>query len=126
MEGRNLLIFGILGILALSCGTQRKVSRMRQENAQASLALGMDTSFVPKIKNKQVTRDTLKVKDDDGREILIMKAIRDDASGEMVATEQLDAAVVTARFRNIAERHNKIDIAFQVIVPGSMQDSAMR
>ena len=123
MKGRNLLIFGILGILALSCGTQRKVSRMRQENAQASLALGMDTSFVPKIKNKQVTRDTLKVKDDDGREILIMKAIRDDASGEMVATEQLDAAVVTARFRNIAERHNKIDIAFQVIVPGSMQDS---
>ena len=110
-------------LLVLSCGTQRKVSRIRQENAQATLALGMDTSFVPKIQNKKVTRDTLKVKDDDGREILIMKAVKDNASGEMVATEQLDAAVVTARFRNIAERHNKIDLAFQVIVPASMQDS---
>ncbi|MBR1926855.1 MAG: hypothetical protein IJ840_03760 [Bacteroidales bacterium] len=123
MKGRDTLVLAAMVLLVLSCGTQRKVSRIRQENAQATLALGMDTSFVPKIQNKKVTRDTLKVKDDDGREILIMKAVKDNASGEMVATEQLDAAVVTARFRNIAERHNKIDLAFQVIVPASMQDS---
>ena len=52
-----------------------------------------------------------------------MKAIRDEESGEMVATETLDAAKVTARFRNIAERHGKVDLAFQIIVPAAMQDS---
>lgn len=123
MKSSKLLIFFILVLIIFSCSTQRKITRVRQENAQATLALGMDTSFVPTIRNQKVTRDTLKVKDDDGREILIMKAIKDDISGDMVATEQLDAAVVTARFRNIAERHNKIDLAFQVIVPASMRDS---
>lgn len=113
MKSSKLLIFFILVLIIFSCSTQRKITRVRQENAQATLALGMDTSFVPTIRNQKVTRDTLKVKDDDGREILIMKAIKDDISGDMVATEQLDAAVVTARFRNIAERHNKIDLAFQ-------------
>jgi hypothetical protein len=51
-----------------------------------------------------------------------MKAIKDE-NGEMVAHDVLDAAVVTARFRNVAERHGKVDIEFQVIVPQSMQDS---
>ena len=68
-------------------------------------------------------RDTLRIKDDDGTELLLMKAIRDEESGEMVATETLDAAKVTARFRNIAERHGKVDLAFQIIVPAAMQDS---
>ena len=51
-----------------------------------------------------------------------MKAVRDE-DGEMVAADVLDAAVVTARFRNVAERHGKIDLEFQIIVPQSMQDS---
>ena len=51
-----------------------------------------------------------------------MKAIKDE-NGEMVAHDVLDAAVVTARFRNVAERHGKVVIEFQVIVPQSMQDS---
>ena len=49
--------------------------------------------------------------------------MEDEESGEMVATETLDAAKVTARFRNIAERHGKVDLAFQIIVPAAMQDS---
>ena len=31
--------------------------------------------------------------------------------------------MVTARFRNVAERHGKIDLEFQVVVPPEMQDS---
>ena len=52
-----------------------------------------------------------------------MKAIKDDLTGEMVASDMIDAATVTARFRNIAERQGKVDLAFQVIVPKSMIDS---
>ncbi len=68
-------------------------------------------------------RDTLKVTGLDGREVFIMKAIRDEDSGDMVATEQLDAAMVTARFRNIAERNGRVDLEFQLIVPPQMTDS---
>ena len=89
----------------------------------AQLSLGRQESFVPEIKNEKVSRDTLKFKDDDGTEIIIMKAVKDDETGEMVAADVLDAAMVTARFRNIAERKGKVDLAFQVIVPASMRDS---
>ena len=75
------------------------------------------------IKNEKVVRDTLKIKNDDGTEILIMKAVKDEETGEMITTDVLDAAMVVARFRNIAERKGKVDLAFQVIVPASMRDS---
>ena len=68
-------------------------------------------------------RDTLTVKDDEGNDIIIMKAVRDEETGEMVATDVIDAAVITARFRNIAERLGQIDIRFDIRVPASMQDS---
>lgn len=88
------------------------------------LTLGKQESFVPEIKNNAPqSRDTLKIVEDDGTEILVMKAIKDEETGEMVATDVIDAATVTARFRNIAERQGKVDLAFQVIVPSSMRDS---
>ena len=53
--------------------------------------------------------------------MIIMKAIKDE-NGEMVATDVINAAVVEARFRNVAERHGKVDIEFQIRVPKEMQD----
>ena len=41
----------------------------------------------------------------------------------MVATDVIEAATVTARFRNIAERKGKVDLAFDIIVPEDMMDS---
>jgi hypothetical protein len=79
--------------------------------------------YVPEVKEARVLRDTLKIKDDSGQELLLMKAIRDEQTGDMVATETLDAAKITARFRNIAERHGKVDLSFAIIVPEAMQDS---
>ena len=107
-----------------ACSTQKKLERLKAgEGASAQLSLGRQESFVPQIKNEKVSRDTLKIKDEDGTEILIMKAVKDEETGEMVATDVLDAAMVTARFRNIAERKGKVDLVFQVIVPASMRDS---
>ena len=118
------LYIGALAALALvtSCSSQRKLAAIKRGNPAASLVLGRDT-YVPEIKEAKVLRDTLRIKDDDGRELLLMKAIRDEESGDMVATETLDAAKITARFRNIAERHGKVDLSFAIIVPGAMQDS---
>ncbi|MBQ6291495.1 MAG: hypothetical protein IJK76_04685, partial [Bacteroidales bacterium] len=106
MKSSNILLACGLVALAMtsSCGSQRKLAAIRSGNPAASLVLGKDV-YVPEVKQVKTMRDTLRIKDDDGRELMIMKAIRDEDTGDMVATETLDAAMVTARFRNIAERH---------------------
>lgn len=82
----------------------------------------MAEDYVPRELNLEtVERDTLKVVDNQGRELLIMKAVRDE-NGEMVATERLNASIVTAAFKNVAERNGKIDLRFKVIIPETMLD----
>jgi len=68
-----------------------------------------------------VLRDTLTVEGEDGREVYIMKAVRDE-NGEMVATDVIDASVVSARFRNVAERCGEVDLRFEIKIPASMRD----
>ena len=95
---------------------------LKSGTVRPSLALTKEQDFIPDIrKDMKAQRDTFVVRDGD-KEILIMKAIKNE-DGEMVAHDVLDAAVVTARFRNVAERNGRVDIEFQVIVPQSMQDS---
>ena len=107
------------------CGQSRKLARIRGEELAAGIRLPASSQAPPQLDSTRgaPVRDTLRVTGLDGRELLIMRAVRDEASGEMVATEQLDAAVVTARFRNVAERHGRIDLEFQVTVPPEMHDS---
>ena len=123
MRVRTRIYVVTIGIILFSaCGTQKKIRDLHLNAAKATLALAQEQDFIPDIRKEMVAkRDTFTVKDGD-REILIMKAIKDE-NGEMVAHDVLDAAVVTARFRNVAERHGKVVIEFQVIVPQSMQDS---
>ncbi len=88
-----------------------------------SLSLTEEQDFIPDIRRDTVAkRDTLTIQDGD-KTILIMKAMKDE-DGEMIAYDVIDAAIVQARFRNIAERHGKIDIQFQIQVPERMQDKA--
>ena len=124
MKTHIVLIGALTALLALgvSCSTQRKLAAIKSGNPAASLVLAND-AYLPEVQQVRTMRDTLRIKDDFGREMILMKAIRDDSTGEMVASESLEAARVTARFRNIAERHGKVDLAFQIIVPAAMQDS---
>ncbi len=111
-----------LSLLITGCASQRKVKSLRSGSFRPTLSLAREQDFIPDIcKDMTAQRDTFVIKDGD-REILIMKAIKDE-DGEMVAHDVIDAAVVTARFRNVAERNGRVDIEFQVIVPQSMQDS---
>ena len=106
----------------VSCASQRKMKSLQSGTIRPSLTLTKEQDFIPDIrKDLKAQRDTFVIKDGD-KEILIMKAIKNE-DGEMVAHDVLDAAVVTARFRNVAERNGRVDIEFQVIVPQSMQDS---
>ena len=111
--------------LCVSCAQSVKLSEIRTQEMSARLSLPQKReSFLPRMHFPDSPhRDTMTVTGPDGSRMLIMRAVRDDESGEMVATEQLQAAYVTARFRNVAERHGKVDLEFLVIVPARMQDS---
>lgn len=54
---------------------------------------------------------------------VLMNAIRDTETGEMVATDVINASKVVARFRNVAERAGYVSIGFDVSVPSRMSDS---
>ena len=118
MKGRKLLIT-VLAVLCGACSTQHKADRLR--GMRATLSLPDDTA-VPEMDISGLRRDTMTVTDSDGKEILIMRAVK-DIDGEMVATDVLSAARVTARFRNVAERQGRVDLRFDVTVPREMQDS---
>ena len=108
--------------MVASCASQHKMKALQSGAYRPSLTLAREQEYIPDIrKDLKAQRDTFVIKDGD-KEIIIMKAIKDE-DGEMVAHDVLDAAVVTARFRNVAERNGRVDIEFQVIVPQNMQDS---
>ena len=113
-----LLILLIAGCAA----TGRKAERLRIEGSRATMSLPGDETPAD-IADSIPERDTLVVTDDrTGAQMLIMRAIKDE-DGEMVAHEQLQAAFVTARFRNVAERNGKVDLKFCISVPKQMMDS---
>lgn len=106
-----------------ACGPMRKIEAVRQKELTATLALSRNEIQEERKVIAVSHRDTITVKDESGKEMLIMKAVKDESSGEMVAHDVIDAAVITARFRNVAERHGRVDLRFEIIVPASMQDS---
>lgn len=116
-------ILHLLAALALTgCSPLSHVRQLREGQVTAQLILGQEEPLPELDLGKPLHRDTLVVKDPEGNPVLIMKAVKDE-NGEMVATDVLEAARVTARFRNVAERHGKIDLKFDIVVPGKMQDS---
>ena len=116
--GKRILMTALV-LLCGACASQRGLDRLRDTRATLSLP---GNAPVPEMHFNELHRDTMTVTDPEGKEILIMRAVR-DIDGEMVATDVLSAARVTARFRNVAERNGKVDLRFDVTVPHEMQDS---
>ena len=120
---KDLLILLSLLLLAAGCGPGRKLDRIRRQ-ALAPLVAPAQENSVPELAvGKEPERDTLVVEDPEGNQVLIMRAVKDD-NGEMVATDVIQAAKVTAKFRNVAERGGKVDLCFRITVPELMQDRA--
>lgn len=121
----SVCLAAVLVASAVSCSTSHKLSGIVEKELAASINLhdgkSPGSSFRQFKDVRKAERDTITV-NIDGHEMLIMKAVRDDDTGEMVATEQINAAVVTARFRNVAERGGKVDLQFEIRVPSEMYD----
>ena len=126
----NIVLLVVVCLLISGCGTSRKVERMQQRLMRAEIGMvempgqaGHDGCrsgenwIAGRVGNDY--RDTTLVAELDGP--IIMNAVRDE-DGNMVATDVIKAASVTARFRNVAERGGKVNIEFMVTVPKDMMD----
>lgn len=114
---RNIMILLMLAVV--SCTPYRKMQKI------VSGEVGMVIS-VPDEKPLDEEKEDVKIDSIRGSltdEPIIMNAIRDNETGEMVATDVIDASRVVARFRNVAERAGYVSISFDVIVPEEMSDS---
>ena len=142
----NIVLMVVVCLLMSSCGSARKVERMKERQMRAEIGMvempgqaGHDgeeisprTSF-GRNDSKGIpdrvghdggragndNRDTTVLAESDGP--IIMNAVREE-DGNMVATDVIEAASVTARFRNVAERGGKVNIEFAVTVPQDMMD----
>ena len=115
-------LLSVFLVLASACAPTSHIRQLREGQVTAQLSLTQERELPTLEADIAVRRDTLVIQDPEGREVIIMKAVKDE-NGEMVAHETLDAARVTARFRNVAERGGSVDLRFQILVPGKMQDS---
>ena len=113
-----------LFLLATACTGPGKLQTVQDRQLSARLALSRSEMAEERKVIRSGNRDTLRVHDaQGGNELILMKAVKDEESGEMVASEVIDAAVITARFRNVAERNGRVELRFEIIVPPEMMDS---
>ena len=136
----NVVLLVVVCLLISGCGTSRKVERMQERQMRAEIGMveempdrvghdgevGNDGRSPVGAGDDEIAgragnddRDTTVVMEAEGP--IIMNAVRDE-DGNMVATDVLEAASVTARFRNVAERGGKVNIEFAVTVPQDMMD----
>ena len=101
---------------------QKKIDYIHSNSLTAQVSPSEETEMGEVFCKDTLLSDTLEIRDAETDELIIMKAVKDE-NGEMVATDVINAAKITARFRNVAERHGKVDLSFQVIVPHTMLDS---
>ena len=125
IKENKIFIIAVLVLLVIinSCGSQKTLTRITKGQVDSVVFNMPQKSAVPaEIAAQKYIQDTIIIKDAEGNDTFLMKAIEDEETGEMVATEVLNAATVTARFQNIAERRGKIDLEFLVTVPQGMLD----
>ena len=127
----NVVLLVVVCLLISGCGTSRKVERMQERQMRAEIGMVEEmpdrAGHDGEIRNDgrspvgagNAGRDTTVVMEAKGP--IIMNAVRDEG-GNMVATDVIEAASITARFRNVAERGGKVNIEFAVTVPQDMMD----
>ncbi len=118
---RTTIIICIL--ITAGCGTARKIGNLKSSGARGEITLANDRDYELKTEviGSVVSPDTLTVTGLNGEKLYLMKSVVDSA-GNVYGSENLSGVVITARFKNIAERGGKVDIAFDVHIPEELQD----
>lgn len=117
------MFFRIIIILLFAAVSCTPYSRIRKI-ASGEVAMGLSVTDEKPLEDDDdddVRIDSIRGTLSEGP--ILMNAIRDSETGEMVATDVITASKVTARFRNVAERAGYVSISFDVTVPSDMSDS---
>lgn len=112
-----------VGLSAVSCTIAKAVSEMAEGTVSVAMHMPEDIAPADQVPDKDAAPDPEKLFSADSREDgepLIMNAVRETSTGEMVATDVISASRVIARFRNIAERNGMISMEFDIDVPAGM------
>lgn len=116
-------VAAVLFTAVSACVSQKKIEVVRTQNMSAHLALSQempdDNEYA--LPSSGTGRDTVAVTDENGNTFYYMSATYE--GNDVTVHDVLEAAVVTARFRNVAERHGRIDLGFDIIVPQAMLDN---
>lgn len=110
----------LITLIAVSCSSAHRMDGIRNGRVSMGLSVPQDAEPV-RDTVESIKVDSIKGTMSDGP--IIMNAIRDTDTGEMVATDVISASKVTARFRNVAERLGYVSIEFDISVPPGMSDS---
>ena len=120
---RALTAFLCLLILVQSCASQKKLQQIRaqKDGVEISPISDADDSLAASenIQSEAISKVDSLPQD----KPIIMNAILDEETGEMVATEELMASMIVSRRYQVAERNGKIDLPFEILVPKRLQDS---
>lgn len=122
MCSRFVICFIAAALSLSACTSYKKIRQIRSGEVMLGLSVREDSEFEEPQKEQVI--DSISPQVTDGP--VLMNAIRDTETGEMVATDVISASKVTARFRNVAERNGYVTIGFDITVPGSMMDSRWR
>ncbi len=106
---------GVVLLGAVSCSSALKLRNLKNGDVNASLYLPSE-SEIRRYGGSQRHQEA----DADG--LYAMHTWRDTVSGEVTASEDLDAAVIVARFRNVAERRGEVNFDFLIVASDSLQD----
>ena len=113
----------VLLLLVCACTPYSRIKKIASGEIMMGLSVPEDEALDDEM-NDEVQIDSIRGSLSEGP--IIMNAIRDSETGEMVATDVISASKVTARFRNVAERAGYVSISFDVSVPAAMSDSRWR
>ena len=109
--------------MAAACSTPGVLRKIMTGEMGVDISVPADKPL-DDIGEMEMIVDTLGNELSDGP--IIMNAIRDTETGEMIATDVINASAVVARFRNAAERGGYVSISFDLTVPSEMISSAWK
>lgn len=104
-------------MIAVSCSSSKVIQMIRSGDVRMDISVPDEKPLEDDV-DKDAVIDS--IRGDLTDEPIIMNAIRDSETGQMVATDVINASKVVARFRNVAERAGYVSISFDVSVPAAM------
>lgn len=110
----------LVSLMLLSCAGGKKLSVVQEQGITVDVAVGSLDDVYRESADELPQVEVVEIEDLQGRKI-IMNAVKDEETGEMVAQEQLNEIVVQAKFCHVAERNGVVDLVFELAVPVELQ-----